>query len=246
MNVIGARLRAKNREGESEEGPTLVSLESDVVGNAGETLLPMLGAVGLVLLIGCATVANLLVARATGRQREMAVRAALGASRSRLIRQMLTESVLLATFGGMLGLVLANWGTSVLIAAGPKNIPRLPEIGIDLQVLGFTLLVSVLTGILFGLVPAFRTSGFDLNESLKEGSTTLGTGFGRQLLRHGLVVCEVALALVLLIGAGLLINSFARLIRVDPGFRPENVLTMQISLPPYFYREGRQISAFFH
>jgi putative ABC transport system permease protein len=245
MSVIGARLRTKNGKDEGEEGPALVPLEREVVGNARETLLPMLGAVGLILLIGCATVANLLLARATMRHREMAVRAALGADRSRLIRQMLTESVLLATLGGMLGLVLANWGTSVLIAAAPENVPRLPEIEIDLRVLGFTLLISVLTGILFGLAPALRTSRIDLTESLKEGTKASGAGFGRHLLQNGLVVCEIALALVLLVGAGLLINSFAHLIRVDPGFRPENVLTMQISVPPYSYRGGRQISSFF-
>jgi predicted permease len=245
MDVIAARLRARSGEGESEEGPPLVPLQRDVVGNAREVLVPLLGAVGLVLLIGCATVANLLLARATARRKEIAIRATLGAGRSRLVRQMLTESVLLGLLGGGLGLLLAGWGTRLLVAAGPTNIPRLREIGIDLPVLGFTALISVLTGLLFGLAPALRASKMDLNESLKQGSQQMGVGLGRQLLRNGLVVCEVALALVLLVGAGLLLNSFARLIRVDPGFRAENVLTMRLSLPPYSYREGQEVAAFF-
>jgi putative ABC transport system permease protein len=203
---------------------TLTTLQEETVGNARLFLLMLLGVVGFVLLIACANIANLWLARASVRQREVAIRTALGAGRMRLVRQFLTESLMLSIMGGGLGLLMAMWGVALLIAASPRGIPRLSEAGIDLRVLGFTLGVSVLTGLLFGLVPALQSSKVDLSESIKENSKSSTTSSRWQRLRNVLVVSEVALALVLLIGAGLLIKSFWRLLDVDPGFDKENVL----------------------
>lgn len=214
---------------------TLTTLQEETVGNARLFLLMMLGVVGFVLLIACANIANLWLARASVRQREVAIRAALGAGRMRLVRQFLTESLLLSILGGGLGLLLAMWGVEFLIAAGPRGIPRLSEAGIDLRVLGFTLGISLLTGLLFGLVPTLQSTRVDLSEAIKENSKSATTSTGWQRLRSVLVVTEVALALVLLIGAGLLIKSFWRLLDVDPGFDRENVLTMRMQLPPSKY-----------
>src|SRR5262245_41689689 len=174
----------------------------------------------------------------------MAIRSALGASRLRVIRQLFTESALLGALGGALGLLLAFWGIQILIAAGPATIPRLKEIGIDGQALGFTLLISLLTGVIFGLAPALQVSRPDLNESLKEGSRASAGGF-RHRLRGLLVVSEVALALALLLGAGLLMRSFWRLTQVDPGFEPAHALAMNIALPGARYAQGHQQAAFF-
>ena len=173
-------------------------------------------AVGCILLIACANVANLLLARGLGRQKEIAIRRALGASRMRIVRQMLTESVLLAVVGGLLGILLAIWGTDVLIAAAPQSLPRLGEVRIDGNVLAFTVLISLATGLFFGLVPALQSSRVGLSEKLKEGDR--GSTAAHHRLRSGLIVSEVALALMLLIAAGLLIESFAQLARVRPGF----------------------------
>jgi putative ABC transport system permease protein len=209
---------------------TVAGLQRNATREVRPALLLLLAAIGLVLLIACANVANLQLARATARQRESAIRQALGAGRRRLIRQLLTESVLLALLGGAAGLLLAFWGVQFLVKLSPA-IPRLQETTIDVRVLGFTLLLSLATGILFGLAPAFQGSRIDLNEALKESGTRSTAGSSRARTRSLLVIVEIALALMVLIGAGLLIRSFLLLQSVDPGFNPHNVLTAFISAP---------------
>jgi putative ABC transport system permease protein len=222
-------------------GVKVVSFQEQMVGNVRPMLVVLLGAVGFVLLIACANVANLLLARATARQREMAIRGALGASRSRVVRLLLTESVLLAIVGGALGLLLAIWSLDLLVSLKPANLPRLAEINVNRTVFLFTAAVSVLTGVLFGLAPAWQVSKSDLNEGLKESGR--GSDAPRQhRLRALLVVSEVALSLVLLIGAGLMIRSFSRLLAVDPGFKPDHVLTAFVSLPiPKYWKHEDQV-----
>ena len=200
-------------------------LREYIAGDAKRPLWVLLGAVGFVLLIACANVANLLLVRASGRAKEIALRAALGAGRSRLIRQLLTESMLLALTGGIAGVLLAMWATSALVSFGPQEIPRVNEIRVDGQVLLFGLFASLLTGILFGLAPALRASRVQLNDALKDtGKSTAGRS--RQGIRNLLVTAELALAFVLVVGAGLLGKSFLRLMDVNPGFDPHNVLTL--------------------
>jgi putative ABC transport system permease protein len=225
-------------------GVNVVPMHEQVVGEIRPILIVLLAAVAFVLLIACANVANLLLSRAAARQKELALRAALGATRIRLIRQMLTESVLLALMGGVLGVFLAYWGIQVLIAFSPDNIPRLNEITIDPRVLGFTFAISLLTGVLFGLIPALQASRPDLNDALKEGSRG-STGGRSRTFRNIFVVAEVSLALVLLVGAGLMIRSFMRLQSVETGFNSENVLTMRAQLPRKKYAEPHQIVDFF-
>jgi predicted permease len=220
-------------------------LAQHMVGDVRPDLLVLLGAVGFVLLIACANVANLLLARAAARSKEIAVRTALGASRDRLIRQLLTESVLLALIGGVLGLFLAFWGVRAIIAINPANLPRADEIGVDGPVMVFTLMVSLLTGLLFGLAPAVHTAATDLHGMLKEGGRGSAGDRGGQGLRRMLVIAEVALSLTLLTGAGLLIKSFARLQGVDPGFNPDRLLTFNLSLPPARYPSDTAQIAFF-
>ncbi|HZU47342.1 MAG TPA: ADOP family duplicated permease, partial [Mycobacterium sp.] len=195
------------------------------------TLYMLLGAVALVLLIACANVANLLLARASGRTREVAIRAALGAGRGRIVRQLFTESMVLAVAAGVLGLLIAGWGSTALASLAPADVPRLEHIGVDPSVLAFTLAASFAASLLFGLAPAFQISRVDLNEALKQGGvrTVVGGGSGR--LRSGLVVAEVALSVVLLVGAGLLIKSFVALNDVVLGFRPDNLIVMETSVP---------------
>lgn len=209
-------------------------LFDSVVGDARNSLMMMLGAVGLVLLIACANVANLLLVRATVRKREFAIRSALGAGRARIVRQLLTESVLLSLAGGILGMALGFVGLRALLAVSPAGLPRIGEngsaISIDWRVLGFTLAVSLLTGILFGLLPAFSASRSDLNSTLKESGNRSGTGFREGKIRSLLVVSEISLALVLLIGAALLIRTFIALQQVGPGFDSHNVVTMEMAL----------------
>ena len=201
----------------------------DIVGDVRLPLYILLGAVGFVLLIACGNVANLLLARAAPRQREMALRAALGARGGHLLRQLLTESLLLTIIAGGLGTLLAVWGTAALVALSPDSLPRAREIGFDWRVLTFTAAIALITGVVFGLVPAIWTRRTNLTDTLKEGSRGSTTGHGR--LRKALVVAEVALSLMLLVGAGLMLRSFARLRQVDPGFHTDHALTLRVSLP---------------
>jgi putative ABC transport system permease protein len=211
-------------------GADLQPLRDALVGDVRPALLVLLGAVGFVLLIACVNIANLLLARGAGRQKESAIRSALGAGRWRLMRQFITESLLLAVSGGAAGLALAYWGLHLLPLVG-KGLPRMHEIQIDAWVVAFTFAISVFTGVLFGLVPALQSSRVNLNDSLKEGGRTSGVGGGGHKLRAALVIGEVGLSLVLLIGAGLMIQSFERLMHVDAGFDPRHVLTFEIDMP---------------
>jgi len=231
LMTIASRLEQEFPQTNRGRSVNLVPLQENVVGNVRSSLLIFLGAVGFVLLIACANVANLLLSRAATRQKEMAVRAALGAGRLRIIRQLLTESLLLAFVGGALGLLLAFGILKLLLAFAPQEIPRLNAIGIDSWALGFTLLLAVLTGIIFGLAPALQASRPDLNATLKEGGTRATGGASRHRLRGLLVVAEVSMALVLLIGAGLLLKSFTRLRETNLGFNPDHVLTASVTLP---------------
>jgi putative ABC transport system permease protein len=245
METIAETLQQQYPDTNTGVGIRLVPLQTQVVGDVRPALLVLLGSVAFVLLIACANVANLLLARAAARQREVATRVALGASRLRIVRQFLTESLVLAILGGLLGLLLAHWGLQFLVFLKPTNIPRLTEIGIDGRVLAFTLLASFLTGIVFGVLPALQISNSDPNEFLKEGDRAGTAGPGRTRLRDVLVISEVALAFSLLLDAGLMIRSFARIQEVAPGFNPQNVLTMAIPLPPYRYAESAKRTAFF-
>jgi putative ABC transport system permease protein len=244
MSTIARRLE-EEYPGEKGVDVTVVPLRDQIVGPAKPALLILLGAVGFVLVIACANVANLLLARSTVREKEISIRMALGASRQRLIRQLLTESVLLGVVGGAVGLALAYWTVRLLVAVSPPGVPRIDEVSVDGRVLAFTLGIAVLTGLVFGLVPAFQTTKPDLNQSLKEGGRDSRAGAGTHRLRSGLVVAEVALALMLLIGAGLLFRSFGELNHVDPGFNPANLLTVNINLPPGRYSEPEQIRLFY-
>ena len=221
----------------------VVSMHKDVVGKVRPALLVFSGAVGFVLLIACANVANLMLTRAASREREIAIRATLGAAQSRLVRQALTESVLLAVAGGVLGLLFASLGVDALRSSGLDVVPRLAEVSLDARVVGFTLLLSLLTGLLFGLAPALRFASDDLQSTLREGARGASAGAAARRLRDALVLAEVALALVLLVGAGLLVRSFQQLNRVDPGFDPERVLTYGVILPRAKYGEGSRLPA---
>jgi putative ABC transport system permease protein len=239
METITAGLEQQYPDTNTGGRATITPLHENVVRDIKPALLLLLGAVGLVLLIACVNVANLLLARAATRQKEIAIRTALGAGRARLVRQLLTESILLALVGGGLGLLIAKWGVALLVAINPNNIPRSREIGLDWNVLAFTLGISILTGVIFGLVPALHASKPDLNETLKEASRGSTAG-PRHVLRSTLVVAEVAMALMVLIMAGLVMRSFYELQQVDPGFKPESLLTFQVNLPTTKYPEEQQ------
>jgi putative ABC transport system permease protein len=243
MTAIAGRLEEQYPETNTQMGVGLGPFKEWIVSDAQLPLIVFLVAVAFVLLIACANVANLLLARAATRTREIAIRTALGAKRNRIIRQMLTESLVLAVIGGGLGLLLALWSRDLLILFSPGDIPRLDESRLDARVLGFTLGITLLTTLLFGLVPALQNSKPDLMATLKEGGQKGGSQGGR--VRNALVIAEVALALVLVIGAGLMVRSFLRLQRVDPGFNPDNLLVLSIELPGARYPEDSQAIAFF-
>jgi predicted permease len=254
MDVITERMKRQYPENYPPHGGltfSVVPLLEQVVGDIRLILYVLFGAVALVLTVACANVANLLLARAAARQKEIAIRTAVGASRARILRQLLTESVMLALAGGLLGLLIAFLAVRLLRAYGPENIPRLDEVGVDARVLLFTFMVSLLTGIVFGLVPALRASRVDLNDVLKEGSRSLtgggGGAFGlsHHRLRKLLVIAEVALSLVLLIGAGLLMRSYRQIVNAHPGYNPRNVLSLRLALPASKYPKPDAIAAYF-
>jgi predicted permease len=244
METITARLREQHPETNNNRFDRVVTMHTHLVGDTSTVLWLLLGAVGFVLLIACANVANLMLVRATSRQKEIAIRTALGASRLRIVRQLLTESLLLAFIGGGFGLLLALWGVDLLTRLLPKDFPRLEDINLDFAVLGFTLLVSLITGIVFGFAPAWQVSKLDVHESLKE--TARGTSGGlSNRLRSLFVVAEVALSLVLLVGAGLLFRSFLELQAVNTGFNPQQVLTIRLNPSGTNFREDPQYIAFY-
>ena len=245
MTAIEKRLEQQYPEGNAGIGVSLVPTYEQTVKEIRPALLVLLGAVGFLLLIACANIANLMLARTASREKEIAIRTALGASRLRVLRLLLGESLLLSLAGGLLGLLLALWGTDALIALAPDNIPRLNEVGIDVRVFGFTLAIALLTGIVFGLIPALQSAKPDLNEALKEGTRGSTGGVAGRRTRNVLVAVEVALSLVLLIGAGLMIKSFVRLQQRQLGFNPDNLLTASLTLSRSKYAEDRQQQAFF-
>jgi predicted permease len=242
MSTISSRLEQQYPEENKGWGAVVIPLRDDLVGDIRQALLVLFCAVGFVLLIACANVANLMLARGANRQKEIAVRIALGAGRARLVRQLLTESVLLAVSGGLLGLLLALWGSKMLVQLG--SLPNSGDIGIDTWALGFTLLVSFGAGIIIGIVPAWQFTRTSISETLKQGSGRTGGNPIKQHTRKALVISEVALSLVLLIGAGLMIRSFWKLQNVDPGFDTSNALTMSIVLNWIRYSEPHQRLSF--
>ncbi|HWS90362.1 MAG TPA: ABC transporter permease [Pyrinomonadaceae bacterium] len=244
MEALAARLAGQFPETNGSTGVRLRSFLDDYVGEARPALLMLMTAVGAVLLIACANVANLLLVRAAARRKEIALRVALGAGRGRVVRQLLTESLLLAAGGGALGLLFAWWGVGALLRLAPDVLPRMESIALDGRALGFTFALTLLTGVAFGLVPALQTSKADLNDAMKSGGAGGATRGGGRWLRSGLVVTEVALSLVLLAGAGLLLRSFSQLMRVEPGFEARDVLTLRLRLPDARYTDGGQIAAF--
>jgi putative ABC transport system permease protein len=245
MDTIAARLAQQYPEFNKIWGVNVVPLRTQFTGEIRRPLLILLGAVGFVLLIACANVANLLLARASARRKEIAVRAGLGASRRRIARQLLTESVMLSVIGGTLGVLVAWWGTKALVALSPPALIDLKRVSVNLPVLGFTLGLAVLTGLIFGLAPAWEATRFDLHGSLKEGGKNVGGGAGGHRVRSLFVITQVALALVLLVGAGLLVKSLNRLQAVDPGFNPKRLLTVRVGLPVARYQEEPKRIEFF-
>ncbi len=245
MDIIAARLEQQYPETNSGWGVRLVSLQEQIVGGIRLPLLVLFGATAFVLLIACVNVANLLLARSTARQKEIAIRTTLGAGRLRLMGQLFTESLLLSVLGGAIGMFLAYWGIKLLVAFAPSDVPRVGEISLDSRVFIFTLLLSVLTGVVFGIVPALQASKPDLNNSLKEGGRGSSEGGYRKQIHNLLVGVEIALALMLLISSGLMIRSILKLQEVNPGFNAKNVLTMQIALPISKYSAPEQIAGFY-
>ena len=244
MNAIAARLATQYPEDNKGWGAAVIPLHEDLVGDVRPALLVLLGAVGFVLLIACANVANLVLARTVARRKEIAVRAALGAARGRIVRPILAETLVMAVVGGALGLVLAGLGVRLIVAFLGEQMPRVNDIRVDLPVLAFTFVLAIVTGILAGLLPAWKLSRANPNDALKEGGRS-NADAGSPLLRHTLVVAEVALALVLMLGAGLLVRSLGRLQRVDPGFEPKNVFHARLTLPGGKYPTPQARTAFY-
>jgi putative ABC transport system permease protein len=245
MVAIARRIEEQNPVTNEGLSVTVTNLRASLVGDYRQALMILLGVVSFVLLIACANVANLLLARSAGRRKEIAIRATLGASRWRIIRQLVTESLLLGAIGGAFGLVLAVWGIDLLLAAIPIEFPFWMKFSLDWRVVSFTILISVATGVVFGLAPALQASRIELNETLKEGGRSAGADTGHRRLRNLLVVAEVALSLILLAGAGLMMRSFMRLQQVNAGINPTGVLTMVVPLPRDKYPEDEKQSAFF-
>jgi putative ABC transport system permease protein len=245
LNSIAARIEQQFPDTNTKVGATLVPLHEFLVGPVKTQMQALLVAVGFVLLIACANVANLLLARSATREKEIAIRASLGAPAWRIARQLLSESLLLAVIGGGMGLLLAYWLVDLLVSFSPQGTPRLDEIGIDRRVLGYTMAITVLTGLLFGAAPVWQLFKVDLNQSLRDGGKGLQVARSGRRALSALVVAETALALMLLVGAGLLIRSFIRLQRVDPGFNPRNVLAAVVTLPQAVYPERTQIAPFY-
>ncbi len=243
LSALSARLAMQYPESNTGVGATTRSFLDDYVGDSRQSLRIIFTAVAFMLLIACANVANLMLARATTRRREIALRLALGASRWRIVRQLITESLILALVGGAFGVLLATWGVNLLSKLDTGELSRMDEVSIDGRVLAFTFLITLFVGILSGLFPALQNSRFSLNEALKEGDRISSAGAGGRL-RRSLVAVEVALALMLLVGAGLTVRSFTRLTSVEPGFDPRNVLTFRMRLPDAKYREASQTFAF--
>lgn len=240
LDTLATRLARQYPASNTDQGARVTPLLESMVAEARPVLLLLTAAVALVLLVACANVANLLLARGTGRLRELALRAAIGADRGRLVRQMLTESAVMSVLGAAGGLIVATWATRALATLASAGMPRADEVGIDGFVLAFTMAAALLTSVLFGLLPALHLSRLDLGDSLKEGGRHQGSVVGRGA-REALIVAEVALSLVLLVGAGLLLRSLWQLQRVNPGFSPDRVLAMEVSLPTATYEEGRQM-----
>ncbi|HEY6805731.1 MAG TPA: ABC transporter permease [Pyrinomonadaceae bacterium] len=237
MQVVDQNLAAQYPADNKNRATVLFPLHERIIGESRQSLIILFAAVSFVLLIACANFANLLLARAAEREREFVIRGALGARRWRLIRQLLTESVLISLAGGIIGVALAYWGTKLLVAFKPENLPRVAEIGVDARVLLFALGVSLLTGLIFGLLPAWSASKSSVNEALKDGGRGATAGGARQRLRSTFVVVELAVALVLLVGAGLLVKTFWKLRSVEPGFKPDHLMTMRIELPEARYKD---------
>jgi putative ABC transport system permease protein len=244
--TVTERLRTQHMDADAAFHYSLISLQENMVGSSRQALLILFGAVGCVLLIACANVANLLLVRATARSAEIGVRVALGASRERIIRQFLTESVLLALVGAALGVLIAEGGIRFLVATHPGNLPRLDEVTLSTRVLLFTLVTATVTGLLFGVMPALQTASVELTDSLKSGMRGASAQRRSNRLRSGLVVAETALAVLLLIGAGLLTKSFIRTMAVDPGFVPEHLVKFDVTLPDKQYATFAQLRGFTH
>jgi putative ABC transport system permease protein len=237
MRLIDQQLATQYPADNKNRSTALISLQERIVGESRRALLILFAAVGLVLLIACANFANLLLARAAERGREIVIRTALGAGRWRLVRQLLTESVLISLVGGAVGVLIAWWGTNLLVALKPENLPRLQEINVDFRVFAFTLGVSVLTGLIFGLLPAWTTSRVAASEGLKESGRSSTSSRAQQRVRSALVVGELAVALILLVGASLLVKTFWKLRNVEPGFATDHLLTMRVELPETRYQQ---------
>jgi putative ABC transport system permease protein len=246
MNTIASALERQYPAANAGSGVRLVSMHEEIVGDVRQQLLILLAAVGFVLLIACANVANLLLTRAASRQKELAIRAALGAGRRRLLRQMLSESLVLAIAGGAAGLILAAWGIEALQRLAPSNLPRLSGVQIDMTVIFYTSLAALVTGVIFGSVPALQSAAVTAGEFLKEGGRGTSEGSRGRRLRSAVAVVEIAIALVLLIGAGLLVRSFVALNKVELGLDPRNILALRVDLPDARYPQGTQVTAFYN